>query len=291
MHGFAIRPAAPHDVAHLASLAERTMHPEVADEVETAFDDPEVRFFVAAGDGIGAMAAALPVDVRIGGVAWPAATIEFVATEPHLQGRGLATALVSAVLDHLAEAGIPTSIVRPLSGLYAHLGFRPAMSAPPLLELSRAGAMPPGWRPFDGPAAPRAHVVARQVMDRAHVSLSDGGRIWDWSEATDHYEVFVVEREDGATAAGRLYTEDDGTVTIFDITTSDPDGASALIGAVTARTGDTERPVVCTLASSHVPAALRRLGARVVERDQIWLRTGEAEVAEACRGPVSVSLF
>ena len=100
-------------------------------DIAARMADPHVRFLVVDADVLGALAAAVVVDVHDGH-----GHFAMLSVDPLLQGRGLARVLMNAIEDHCRAAGcesIDIEVVdlrEELPAFYDKMGYAPIDTAP-----------------------------------------------------------------------------------------------------------------------------------------------------------------
>lgn len=205
------------------------------------------------GDRVAACLLLIEARARVGAVTVPAATVELVATDPAVTGRGIMRSLLEHTHEVCDSSGLVLQWIEGIPNFYRRFGYEYAAPTPDEVACD-ALELPTGWTARKAGPEDLAELVAIQerTSDRADVSFAHPPLEWGWILESPVYETYIAARGEERAAARRYLW--DGVPHVFDVAADGPDGVMAAVAA--AADGST-----ATVLSRHgVEEWIRRLG-------------------------------
>jgi predicted N-acetyltransferase YhbS len=234
-----IRPATAADGPALARLnAERNgawTGPWV--EVLVADDEARARWRVAAdGDRVVAGLVLLPARWALDGVDLAVTQVEFVATHPDFEGRGLVRRLIDEVHALAAAEGGLVQLVTGIPYFYRQFGYEYAVADLEKRVPTSVPEAPAGWtvRPATPAEIPVLEALAAAEVARSGATLvaDRSPHVWDLLFASPGFEVLVAVDPAGrlqASARVQHDPEDGGYQISLEHAAGDAEGTRALL--------------------------------------------------------------
>ena len=246
------------------------------------------------GDRLVSACAVLPRTLEVCGAALPAGQLEWVATAPGHQRRGLVAAQVAAHHRRARDEGRPVLLVSGIPYLYRRLGYGYGLDWPPVhvfpgpLPSADAAA---GVREA-GPDDVRALVALEQRRPRDQIRLRRSAAAMDdlVAEAADGPHRLLVadgpDGSDGQRAWALLRADpDDGTCHLLPGVALDRDAAAAVV-AHARRIAPTDLRLVAMGGTPAWEAALARTSRRVRYGHGIGVHVGDPVAVLGALRPV-----
>lgn len=229
-----IRTASQDDIGPIATLIADRIGDEDAAEAEIVLADEffRKRWFVAEEDGaILSCAGVFPGQLHVGEVTLGAGAIEFVATHPDAEGRGLVRRLIEEIHDTARNRNETVQWIVGITYFYRKFGYEYAIPIETMYNFAAGDApeMPGGWTVQSVSEAEIPDVAAAQneYARRADVALTASRRMWDVYRRSPAYDVIVAQSK-GDYGYGRVYAYEDDRY-LFDIVANSSAATAALI--------------------------------------------------------------
>ena len=233
--GFLLRPGAASDRAGLLDLIGLQHSPSDVPEAALIFDDASFGhdgWLVAVDeDRVVACLAPLSTQVRVGVTTVPGLEIEFVASHPDVEGRGLVRDLFRSM-----DQRYPDHLVRVMVGIpyfYRRLGYEYAIPIPSEHRFERHAqpSMPERWTVRELGETSKARLEAAQatMLAGADVTISHDTTRWRWLLASPNYTTILAT--DGSGEAFARIHPWEGDAYLFDVVANSRAGINALVAA------------------------------------------------------------